>query len=176
MAVHFAKKLPKEKIICKPIFWITLVKCHIPVNIANIDANKNVYLITMWKGITIFPIKMYFWNKSIVLQNNTVALSFILQNLPIKLGYQEYGCPCCPKISKRRDYMQKHILSHTGEKPHSCNFCDYRCTQKAHLNAHMKRNHTIFSWNWLFLEIINLYFCKIKNCSIIFYCFAESSN
>ena len=142
MAVHFAKKLPKEKIICKPIFWITLVKCHTPVNIANIDANKNVYLITMWKGIMIFPIKNIFWNKSIVLQNNNVALSFILQNLPIKLGYQEFGCPFCTQISKRRDVMRKHILTHTGEKPYACNLCSYRSSQKSNLNGHIQRNHT----------------------------------
>ena len=155
MAVHFAKKLPKEKIICKPIFWITLVKCHTPVNIANIDANKNVYLITMWKGITIFPIKMYFWNKSIVLQNNTVALSFILQNLPIKLGYQEYGCPACPKIMKRKDVMQKHILTHTGEKPFSCSMCQYACSQKANLRKHMERHHGISDFLWrMYSEIM----------------------
>ena len=148
MAVHFAKKLPKEKIICKPIFWITLVKCHTPVNIANIDANKNVYLITIWKRIMIFPIKIFFWNKSIVLQNNNVALSFILQNLPIKLGYQEYGCPACPKIMKRKDVMQKHILTHTGEKPFSCSMCQYACSQKANLRKHMERHHGISDFLW----------------------------
>ena len=148
MAVHFAKKLPKEKIICKLIFWITLVKCHTPVNIANIDANKNVYLITIWKRIMIFPIKNFFWNKSIVLQNNTVALSFILQNLPIKLGYQEYGCPACPKIMKRKDVMQKHILTHTGEKPFSCSMCQYACSQKANLRKHMERHHGISDFLW----------------------------
>jgi len=75
-----------------------------------------------------------------------LALFFIiLQNLPIKLGYQEYGCPCCPKITKRKDVMQKHILVHTGEKPYSCEFCSYRCIQKVQLTGHMKTNHSIFS-------------------------------
>ena len=74
----------------------------------------------------------------------TVVLSFIiLQNLPIKLGYQEYGCPACPKIMKRKDVMQKHILTHTGEKPFSCSMCQYACSQKANLRKHMERHHGI---------------------------------
>ena len=74
----------------------------------------------------------------------TVVLSFIImQNLPIKLGYQEYGCPFCQKITKRKDYMQTHILNHTGEMPYSCEYCQYRCKQKCLLNYHMKKNHDI---------------------------------
>jgi uncharacterized Zn-finger protein len=76
--------------------------------------------------------------------HKTVVLSFIiLQNLPIKLGYREYGCPACPKIMKRKDVMQKHILTHTGEKPFSCSMCQYACSQKANLRKHMERHHGI---------------------------------
>ena len=78
----------------------------------------------------------------IFLQNKKLALSFIiLQTLPIKLGYQEYGCPCCPKITKRKDYMRKHILTHTGEKPYACPKCSYACAQKSNLHKHMRNKH-----------------------------------
>ena len=76
--------------------------------------------------------------------HKTVVLSFIiLQNLPIKLGYQEFGCPFCTQISKRRDVMRKHILTHTGEKPFSCSMCQYACSQQANLRKHMERHHGI---------------------------------
>ena len=88
---------------------------------------------------------MSFQNKKkIVFSHKTVALSFIiLQTLPIRLGYQEYGFPMCPKITKRKDYMQKHILTHTGERPYCCRLCNYACAQKSNLQKHMKTIHKI---------------------------------
>ena len=79
----------------------------------------------------------------------TVVLSFIiLQTLPIKLGDQEYGCPFCQKIAKRIDYMQKHIRTHTGEKPFACTRCSYACTQKSNLNRHMRNDHKIYDYDF----------------------------
>ena len=80
-------------------------------------------------------IKEYFGKK-------TIALSFIiLQTLPIKLGSGEFGCPVCPKITKRKDYMQKHICTHTGKKPFNCSFCSNSYVQSSDLKNHYKRKH-----------------------------------
>ena len=62
-----------------------------------------------------------------------------MQTLPIKLGSGEFGCPVCPKITKRKDYMQKHILIHTGEKPFRCQHCGKRFNRKDNCVAHMKK-------------------------------------
>ena len=73
-------------------------------------------------------------------KNVHLAFFFIiLQNVPIKLGYEEYGCPFCQKITKRKDYMQKHILIHTGEKPFNCQHCGKRFNRKDNCIAHMKK-------------------------------------
>jgi len=39
--------------------------------------------------------------------------------------------------------MQKHILTHTGEKPYCCHLCNYACAQKSNLQKHMKTIHKI---------------------------------
>ena len=95
-----------------------------------------------WVLFTISRILLY---QSLLYQVSGVLSFIILQNLPIKLGYQEFGCPFCTQISKRRDVMRKHILTHTGEKPYACNLCSYRSSQKSNLNGHIQRNHTNLS-------------------------------
>ena len=50
MAVRFVKKLPKEKIICKNIFWFILVKSHSTVNIVAKDLIGKIIAFTHhWK-------------------------------------------------------------------------------------------------------------------------------
>ena len=67
----------------------------------------------------------------------------VLQIFPIKLGAGQYGCLYCDKVMKNAKDMRKHIMVHTGEKPFSCDFCDYRSTQKVHLKSHMIKHHSI---------------------------------
>jgi len=38
--------------------------------------------------------------------------------------------------------IHRHMLMHSGEKPYSCQLCDYRSNQKCNLKAHFERRHT----------------------------------
>ena len=65
-----------------------------------------------------------------------------LGNEPMKLGYQKYGCPFCPKILPFPSKMKRHILIHTGEKPFSCSKCEMCFNDKGNLKRHMIKYHS----------------------------------
>ena len=64
-----------------------------------------------------------------------------MQNDPIMIGPAEFLCPYCSKIMKTRKEMARHIMIHTGEKPFSCTFCNFRTNRKSTLKEHVKRRH-----------------------------------
>ena len=71
-------------------------------------------------------------------------MSFIeLQNVPIKLGHQEFGCPFCPKTTLRKDHMQNHIVTHTGERAYKCSYCPKAYTVYRSLFRHIKTTHEL---------------------------------
>merc|ERR1719370_716588 len=57
-----------------------------------------------------------------------------------KLGRQ-YTCAYCGKILYSSQYLMKHEMTHTGEKPFKCPDCDYRCIQRSNLRIHMRGVH-----------------------------------
>ncbi|XP_064121241.1 zinc finger and BTB domain-containing protein 7A-like isoform X16 [Macrobrachium nipponense] len=52
-----------------------------------------------------------------------------------------FHCNYCPHTAVRKDYILKHIRTHTGEKPYACSYCSYRSSTKEALNSH-RRQHT----------------------------------
>ncbi len=70
-----------------------------------------------------------------------IFVFYLLQNVPIKLGPQEFSCPICPKMSMKKEAMQKHILSHTGEKPFKCLYCPKTFSQNGHMHRHIRNMH-----------------------------------
>jgi uncharacterized Zn-finger protein len=74
-------------------------------------------------------------------------IAIFLQNFnglePIRLGPNQYACPCCSKIFKDSRNCRRHILIHTGEKPFKCPYCtEYSSIQKVALQTHIKRQHS----------------------------------
>ena len=52
-----------------------------------------------------------------------------------------YSCPLCRYAAPRRDYLIKHMRTHTGERPYTCPHCPYTSTQKNNLNRHIESRH-----------------------------------
>ncbi|XP_077546313.1 uncharacterized protein LOC144158970 isoform X2 [Haemaphysalis longicornis] len=52
-----------------------------------------------------------------------------------------HQCSYCPYNSCRRIDLEKHVRTHTGEKPYKCSCCPCAFTQRPHLKVHM-RSHT----------------------------------
>ena len=100
-------------------------------------------------------LKIHFANKN---------LSTSLQNDPIKLGAGQYGCPFCPKIMKNTQGIKRHIMIHTGEKPFSCQFCQYSSNRNSNLRSHMKNAHNIIFWKYTFIwqiKVFSTFFCRM---------------
>ena len=70
--------------------------------------------------------------------SNTISNS---ENVPIRHGPNQFGCPYCLKMMQSFTNMKSHIRKHTGEKPFECNDCGKRFYRKDMLDLH-RLNHT----------------------------------
>ncbi|KAB5583312.1 hypothetical protein GE09DRAFT_947854, partial [Coniochaeta sp. 2T2.1] len=52
-------------------------------------------------------------------------------------------CPYCSKTWVRPSQLNRHILTHTTERPFACTYlgCDHAASQTGHLRKHMERIH-----------------------------------
>lgn len=53
-------------------------------------------------------------------------------------------CPICGRLVLFRSEFEKHMRTHTGEKPFVCHLCSYRSAQRSNLNVHLKSVHKLF--------------------------------
>ena len=56
-------------------------------------------------------------------------------------GEKPFQCTFCPKKFTQKGVCDSHIRTHTGEKPYQCTFCPKKFGQKAHCEKHI-RTHT----------------------------------
>ncbi|EUB57193.1 Zinc finger and SCAN domain-containing protein 5B [Echinococcus granulosus] len=71
-------------------------------------------------------------------ESNTVVSAVVAAVSTLRRRHQ---CPFCTKSCERKDNLQAHIRTHTGERPFPCRFCPKAFPQKDHLRAHI-RTHT----------------------------------
>lgn len=56
-------------------------------------------------------------------------------------GVSNKSCPYCGKSFLRLWHLQRHLRSHTGERPFPCSLCSYRATHRSNLQRHMGSVH-----------------------------------
>ena len=52
-------------------------------------------------------------------------------------------CEYCSFVTDCESRLNRHLLTHTREKPFQCGLCEYRASQKEHVVRHMKSLHSI---------------------------------
>lgn len=55
-------------------------------------------------------------------------------------GYRRH-CPICGKGFDQPYNLQRHIRTHTGERPYPCPFCPYAASERSHRKSHVARRH-----------------------------------
>lgn len=67
--------------------------------------------------------------------------------LKMRKSSKKFKCQFCDKAWDNNYKLQRHILTHTGEKPYQCDICSRRFTQKSHMESHKVTHSGILKVN-----------------------------
>ncbi len=56
-------------------------------------------------------------------------------------GGGRFSCSLCSRVWPSRSALEKHLLVHSGDKPHACPVCEKRFSQVSHVNYHVRTVH-----------------------------------
>jgi hypothetical protein len=65
-------------------------------------------------------------------------LSYVCGPSSSLVSTKHFPCQFCSKVFDRCSRLKRHMLIHTGERPHACDVCGKRFNQKEHLAGHAR--------------------------------------
>ncbi|CAL4246663.1 unnamed protein product [Meganyctiphanes norvegica] len=71
---------------------------------------------------------------------STTSIAQMQQQQP---GRMQYKCPYCDHVAQKKFNLEKHIRTHTGERPFHCHLCSYSSGDSSNLRSHIKKKHRI---------------------------------
>ncbi|KAK8741848.1 hypothetical protein OTU49_002423 [Cherax quadricarinatus] len=72
------------------------------------------------------------------LDGSTMPLLPMAQSIRVPV---RFFCSVCQKGFRSKLDVERHLRTHTGEKPFKCPYCPHRSATKGNLKAHMRHIH-----------------------------------
>jgi len=78
-------------------------------------------------------------------------------------GETPHRCDFCSKTFTRKEHLLNHVRQHTGESPHRCGFCSKSFTRKEHLVNHIRQHTGESGWQMFTSRATDIIVISIKS-------------
>ena len=156
LGAHFVPKRPSKRltwldtsslILENVLTFVKFVWKHLVEKTISIGICQSHIILQTVVEFDLFFVKLKIYMKYYYFRFTCILLSIVkLQNVPIVRGVDRYACPFCPMELRTSTLINRHMLTHSGEKPHLCQYCNKSFNRKDSRDRHMAKTHKLLLW------------------------------